>query len=257
MNTRSKQQAWSCLQRQYKQLLSLLPIDAAMSDEERGAEEPAAEAEEPQPLSTPSRHDYTQDREWADFLDELQSQSPMPFFDEDSTNLAQLDYQELLDFSHMSTPHLGARQSTSGQNSGSSNDTLAYGQGENSFPTTNDFVARVTEAGVPEEIFMNPYRIHTRSHRTIPVWVIESDKEEVTEDDSAQPPANDVTPPASPGVRGSNDPAQTDQPDATSNPPALDLEASSEVLRERFQGVPSQPESGKCLCSARKFKQLI
>ena len=61
-----------------------------------------------------------------------------------------------------------------------SGDTIMYELENNqtSPQTKTDFEALVTEAGIPAEVFRNPSRIHSRTHRTIPAWLVESDEEE-------------------------------------------------------------------------------
>ncbi len=212
-----------------------------MQDEDsgEGAEEELEAAglqETPQPPQTTE-----QDENWADFLDVLQQQSPIAFFDEDTTNIDSLDYRQLLDFSHMSTP-----STTQFRQLDSSDDTLPYNNPDTVPTPTQHFTRRVTESGLSDVILMNPFRIHTRTHRHIPVWVIESDDEDSTSDAGpSTQPDNDVASPALPFGDGAPTEAAPDQP------PVLYAPSGAEI-RARYTA-----NHGGMKCLPKNFQKLL
>ena len=109
--------------------------------------------------------------EWSNFLDVLEAQKLLPIFDEDSQQIQNLSYTDLLDFTHMSTPTIQALSRS--QRSDSSNDTLPYSEQDTEAAAekeqiNNELLERAVEGGLPDVILMNPY-IHSRSQRTIPI----------------------------------------------------------------------------------------
>ena len=76
----------------------------------------------------------------------------------------------------MSTPTTQALSRS--QRSNSSTETIPYSQHDTQAAAereqiNQDLLQRAGEGGLPEVILMNPFYIHSRTHRTISIWVTE------------------------------------------------------------------------------------
>ena len=95
---------------------------------------------------------------------------------------------------------------------------------------------------------MNPFRIHTRSHRHVPIWVIESADEDST--------STDTGPSARPDDDGTSQPrsiGESDEIDAVpEQPPVLDAPSGAEI-RARY----SATNHGGMKCLPKNFHKLL